>query len=583
MAEESAELTSPHHSEKRLMSSDPNAVFNPDVPRAPIASSSPHRAEVLMPAGSLERLKTALLYGADAVYAGTPDLSLRTQTDFSLDDIKRGIRFAHDRGKRVYLTLNLFAHNSDIAKLPVFIETLKGLSPDGVIVADPGVFAFVREAMPEVDIHISTQANVNSWLTVKFWEGLGASLVVLAREVSFAELTEIRERCPDVKLETFVHGSVCMTYSGRCLLSNFMAERGANQGGCAHSCRWKYKVHVRMKDGRTKALEINDDNRDMFEFLLEEELRPGELMEIEEDQHGAYILNAKDLCLMPKLPDLLALGVDSLKVEGRNKGPYYAAVVARAYRAAVDAWYADPEGWDAGVYMQELATVSHRGYTLGFHEGRLTNLAHDYDEAYSGADWQFSGFVKRWEGDDMVYELRNYLRSGDVVEFVPPPGGDGGTFRNIRLRLYTFTDAVTGEVTERVSAGQGKAIRIPASAFDREDPATLQGRLPPMTAARRETPRTRLTQHVKKRHLAMDVELGKLDEDRYDEHARSLVAAPAPPKKRKNAHPAATCCGRGCNGCLRFWHDDAYAAARAELKHMGTGARLPRGWAPRGE
>ncbi|MEJ2118070.1 MAG: U32 family peptidase, partial [Alphaproteobacteria bacterium] len=211
--------------------------------------------ELLMPAGSLEKLKVAILYGADAIYMGTPDLSLRTRSKLTLDDVVEGIAFAHAQGRRVYLTLNLFSHNRDVEKLPEYIETIRKVSPDGVIVSEPGVFHFVKQAAPELKLHISTQANVCSWLTAQFWQDQGADLVVLARETSFEELKEIRAKCPDLKLEAFVHGAMCMTYSGRCLLSNYLAERGANQGNCANACRWKYKLKARLKDGTLKELE----------------------------------------------------------------------------------------------------------------------------------------------------------------------------------------------------------------------------------------------------------------------------------------------------------------------------------------
>lgn len=245
------------------------------------------RAELLAPAGSPEKLKAAIDYGADAVYLGTPDLSLRSRSEFTLEEVAEGIVYAHARGRKVYLTLNLFSHNDDIERLPQALETLKEIQPDGVIVADPGIFQLVQEQAPELPLHISTQANVCSWLSVKFWERQGAALCVLAREVSFKELREIREHCPDIALEAFVHGSMCMTYSGRCLLSNFMAERGANQGNCANSCRWTYKVHFQLKDGTLKELEINQENEDLFDFFLEEECRPGELLPIVEDRRGS--------------------------------------------------------------------------------------------------------------------------------------------------------------------------------------------------------------------------------------------------------------------------------------------------------
>ena len=330
-----------------------------------------------MPAGSLEKLKIAILYGADAVYMGTPDLSMRARSNFSLEEVVEGVEFAHAHGKRAYLTLNIFSHNRDIEKLPEYVDTIRKVRPDGVIVADPGVFHFVRNAAPELDLHISTQMNICSWLSAQFWQGQGAKLIVLAREASFEELKEIRAKCPDVKLEAFIHGAMCMTYSGRCLLSNYMAERGANQGNCANSCRWNYKVKMRLKDGTLKDIEINDQNKEMFEFLLEEERRPGEFLPIEEDDRGAYILNAKDLCLMPRLNDYLALGLDSLKVEGRNRSAYYVAVAARAYRMAIDDWQKDPTNWKPDAYMRELATIPNRGYSLAFHEGKLTHHAHN--------------------------------------------------------------------------------------------------------------------------------------------------------------------------------------------------------------
>ncbi|MCK5446415.1 MAG: U32 family peptidase, partial [Rhodospirillaceae bacterium] len=332
---------------------------------------SEHRSELLMPAGSLSKLKTAVLYGADAVYAGTPDLSLRTQSAFSLDELLEGVRFAHAHGVRIYLTLNLFTHNRDVEKLPEFVKTVRTVNPDGVIVSDPGVFHYLKEHAPELELHVSTQANACSWLTVESWHKQGASLCVLAREVSFEELSEIRTKCPDIKLEAFVHGAMCMTYSGRCLLSNYLAERGANQGNCAQSCRWSYKVLARTKDGT--EVEITPDNKDSFDFYLEEEYRPGELMKIEEDDRGSYIMNAKDLCLMGKLDDYLALGIDSLKIEGRNKSEYYAAITARSYRLAMNAWYADPENWSPEPYLREIYTLQNRGYSLGFHDGRLGN------------------------------------------------------------------------------------------------------------------------------------------------------------------------------------------------------------------
>ncbi len=533
---------------------------------SPYVRPADHRAELLMPAGSLAKLKTAVLYGADAVYAGTPDLSLRTQSEFSLEDLLEGVRFAHEHGVRIYLTLNLFTHNRDVEKLPEFVQTVRRVAPDGVIVSDPGVFHYLREHAPELALHVSTQANACSWLTVQSWANQGAELCVLAREVSFEELTEIRAKCPDIKLEAFVHGAMCMTYSGRCLLSNYLAERGANQGNCAQSCRWSYKVLARKKDG--EQVEITPENKDDFDFYLEEEYRPGELMKIEEDDRGSYIMNAKDLCLMGKLDDYLKLGIDSLKIEGRNKSEYYAAVTARAYRQAIDAWYADPEGWTPEPYLREIYTLQNRGYSLGFHDGRLTNIAHNYDRTDTVGGWLFAGAVERWDGDEMIFSMRNPLRAGAVIEFLVP-----GHIEPVRLRLYEFTNAKTGEVSDRANPGQGNAIRLAASLFHNEDPAALEDLMPPMTVGRTEAVLSEERQALLQGNLmSMDVERGLRD------------GSEARPTLKGRAHTGKTpalgldsCCGLGCNGCTMFWHDEKYAKAREALAAKKIGEKLAKG------
>ena len=413
------------------------------------------KAELLLPAGSLVKLKTSLLYGADAVYAGTPDMSLRTQSKFSLEDLKEGIDFVHQQSKKIYLTLNLYIHNEEAEKLPQFVKTLQELKPDGVLVADPGVFYYLKENAPELKRFVSTQANICSGQTVKFWQSMGASLCVLGREVTFAEMAEIRKQCPDVLLECFVHGAMCMSYSGRCLISNFMADRSANKGKCAHCCRWHYKMHLRLKDGTIKELEINQDNAKAFEFLLEEEFRPGEYYEIVEDEHGGYLLNSKDMCLMPRLNDILGIGMDSLKVEGRNKTEYYAGTVSRAYRKAIDDYYANPQEWDYKKYMDDLYTLQNRGYCLGFHDGKLTNISQNYEYTRTLGEWLFAGSIVEWQGEDAIFEVRNYINSGEFIDFLIP-----NTLDNLRLTLTEFEDAVSGEITPRVSAGQDKKIRI---------------------------------------------------------------------------------------------------------------------------
>ena len=523
------------------------------------------RTELLMPAGSLSKLKAAILYGADAVYAGTPDLSLRTKSSFTLEELVEGVRFVHQHGKRIYLTLNLFTHNRDIEKLPKFIDTVRQVEPDGLIVSDQGVFHYIREHAPELELHVSTQANACSWLTVQSWHKQGASLCVLAREVSFEELTEIREKCPDIKLEAFVHGAMCMTYSGRCLLSNFLAERGANQGNCAQSCRWNYKVLARRKDGL--EVEITPDNKDEFDFYLEEEFRPGDLMKIEEDERGSYIMNAKDLCLMPKLDDYLSIGIDSLKVEGRNKSEYYAAITARAYRHAIDAWYADPAAWSPDPYMRELYTLQSRGYSLGFHEGRLTNLAHNYDRTETVGGWLFAGIIREWQGDDLILTLRNPLRAGDVLEFLPP-----GDFDIIRLRLYDFTDAANGNVTDKVAPGQGRAIRIAGDLFHNETAGDIKTLLPAQSVARTEAVLSEDRQALLQGNLvSLDQERGL----REPGETRPTLKGRAHTGKAPSLG-LDSCCGLGCNGCLMFWNDAKYADARTTLNARKIGEKLSR-------
>ncbi len=531
------------------------------------------RSELLMPAGNLQKLKMAVLYGADAIYLGTPDMSLRTKSDFSLEDVVEGIKFAHAHSKRVYLTLNLFSHNKDVPKLEKYVETVRKVKPDGVIIADPGVFQYVKEHAPDLELHISTQANICSWLSVKFWQEQGAKLCVLAREVSFAELVEIREKCPDIKLEAFVHGAMCMTYSGRCMLSNFMSERGANQGNCSNSCRWNYKVHMRLKDGTIQELELNEHTRDMFEFLLEEGIREGELMPIEEDERGSYILNSKDLCLMPKLDQYLKLGVDSLKVEGRNKSQYYVALVARAYRMAIDDYYEDPENWNPKKYMQELDTVQGRGYTLAFHEGRLTNHAHNFENTSTMAEWEFAGLISKVEKDAFLFEVKNKIESGDVLEFISPLRRD-----TMLLRIYEFDDIHKGEVTTVVNAGQKPMVRIPFSLFDRESEELIHA-FPEMSVVRKERPLSKEQwDRIKFDKEASKIELGKTDQSKYFQLRDNLKESIEENNKNRIFKTPRLgvegCCGRGCNGCLIFWQDPAYEKARTLMAEKKQGEML---------
>lgn len=534
------------------------------------------KPELLLPAGNLDRLKTAVLYGADAIYCGTPDMSLRVKSSFTLEDVIEGVNFAHAYGKKVYLTLNLFSHNKDIEKLPQFIETVRRVKPDGLIISDPGVFNFVKERAPELELHISTQANVCSWLTVDFWEKQGASLVVMAREVSFEELAEIRKKCPNIKIEVFIHGSMCMTYSGRCLLSNFMAERGANQGSCAHSCRWGYKLKIKLKDGTEHEMEINEDNKDLFDFFLEEEIRPGQLLPFEEDVSGSYILNSKDLCLLPKLDEYIKIGLDSFKVEGRNKTEFYVGSVARVYRAAIDDYMRDPENWRADDYMDEINSVANRGYTLAFHDGRLTNLAHDYESTGSTSFYEFAGKVIAWENDDLIFEAKNRLESGDVLEFLSPYQREP-----ILLRLYEFQFVKNDKIADVVNAGIKPLIRVPASAFHLIDKEKIKKLLPPFSLIRKEkTQENSEKLKVESRQLSHQLEAGEVRLEKYETKRKKyfqaleiseqdLQVSTRTPRLGKEG-----CCGKGCNGCLIFWHDEKYAKAREVLKTKKIGEML---------
>ncbi len=390
------------------------------------------KPELLLPAGSLSRLKTAVLYGADAVYSGTPDLSLRAKSSFPMEELQEGIDYARNAGKKIYLTLNIFSRNKDIEKLANFIKTVKQLNPDGVIVSDPGVFDFIHSKLPKIPIHISTQANVCSALTVDFWKKMGASLCVLGREVSFNEIKEIRKLCHNIKLEMFIHGAMCISYSGRCLISSFMASRSANQGACAHSCRWKYKTYV------------------------EEELRPGQMYPIEEDERGTYLFNSKDLCLMPKLNEILEAGIDSLKIEGRNKTEYYVAQTARVYRQAIDDYYKEPKKWNPKIYMDELYTLQNRGYTAGFFDGIPDDKAQDYTDTSSKSDYRNCGFVRETNNSEITLELRHKLSKGDEIEFLSPLH-----FKPYKLKLGDIQPANSKKTVESLSPGvANQAIKI---------------------------------------------------------------------------------------------------------------------------
>ena len=327
--------------------------------------------ELLIPASSLEVLKIAVVFGADAVFIGGEAFSLRAKAkNFSKEDMKEGIEFAHKYGKKVYVTANILAHNNDIKEARKYFLELKAMQPDGLIISDPGLFVMAKEICPEIDIHISTQANNVNYETFKFWNKLGATRVVTGRELSLEEIKEIRANIPeDMEIETFIHGAMCISYSGRCLLSNFMTGRDANQGACTHPCRWKYSIV--------------------------EESRPGEYMPVFENERGTYIFNSKDLCMIEHIPELIEAGIDSFKIEGRMKTALYVATVTRTYRMAIDDYMKDESLYRSRIpyYKEEIAKCTYRQYTTGFFFGKPSSDAQVYDSNDYCKEYTYLGII----------------------------------------------------------------------------------------------------------------------------------------------------------------------------------------------
>lgn len=387
--------------------------------------------ELLAPAGTLDAFKTAILYGADAIYAGLPGFSMRARAKITTDEVKAGIDLAHAAGKKVYLAFNLFAHERDFINMPRVSEIINYLNPDALIVADPGVMMWVRAHHPDMPIHVSTQANICSAESVKFWQAAGARLCVLAREVSHDEFKVIREKCPDIGLEIFIHGAMCMSYSGRCLLSNFITGRPANRGACAQLCRWKYDVILRERES-------------------------GIEMPIDEDSRGAYIMNSKDLCLMPRLRDVLESHPDSLKIEGRNRSEYYVGSVVHAYRCAMDVYAREPENFNPAPFMEMLNRLETRGYTTAFFDGNLGADAHNYETTRSTSAWHAAGVITAVDDEKITMELRNEIKQGDEITFILP-----GDTTGVSIILPQIINAKNGAVAPKLSAGQNNSLIIP--------------------------------------------------------------------------------------------------------------------------
>ena len=359
------------------------------------------KPELLAPAGNLDKLKKAFIYGADAVYIGGDEFSLRAAADnFSIDEIREGTAYAHELGRKVYLTANIIPHNRDIDAYREYLKQVKDTGIDAVIISDMGMFAVTKEIAPNLDIHISTQANNVNYESARMWYELGAKRVILAREMSLNEIAQIREQVQsELELEAFVHGAMCISYSGRCLLSNYMAGRDSNSGCCAHPCRWKY-------------------------YLMEEQ-RPGEYMPVYENERGTFIYNSKDLCMIEHIPDLVKSGLDSFKIEGRVKSEYYVATVVHAYRQAIDAFFEDPEGYIFDPeWADELRKVSHRGYTTGFYYGRPGRTEQHYASSSYIREYDMIGIVKSYSPETGLAEVvqKNRFFKGDEVEFLRPIG-----------------------------------------------------------------------------------------------------------------------------------------------------------------
>ena len=359
------------------------------------------KAELLIPASSLEVLKIAVIFGADAVYIGGEAFGLRANAkNFSKEDMIQGIAFAHERGVKVYVTANILAHNGDLEGARAYFTELKEVKPDALIISDPGMFMIAKEVCPEIEIHISTQANNCNYQTYLFWHQLGAQRVVSARELSLEEIREIRERIPeDLEIETFIHGAMCISYSGRCLLSNYFTGRDANQGACTHPCRWKYAVV--------------------------EEKRPGEYLPVYENDRGTYIFNSKDLCMIEHIPAICEAGIDSLKIEGRMKTALYVATVARTYRKALDDYYESEEKYRANMewYKSEIGKCTYRQFTTGFFFGKPTNETQIYDNNTYVNEYIYLGIAEEVREDGLVrIEQRNKFCVGDTIEIMKPSG-----------------------------------------------------------------------------------------------------------------------------------------------------------------
>ena len=382
--------------------------------------------ELLAPAGSFEKAKIAFLYGADAVYMGTKSLSLRTRVGVEDDEVEKTIKYAHNIGKKVYVAINIYAWDEKYAEIEKVAKELNRIKPDGIIASDGGVIDALKEYAPDIDIHISTQANVISYHTSKFWYDNGAKRVILGREMNKEQIKELIKRKPsDLEVEMFVHGAICFAYSGRCFLSDFLSGRSANLGDCIQSCRWAYNMYV------------------------EEKNNPGVLMPVETDDKGTYIFSSKDLCLIKEIPEIIEMGVDSLKIEGRLKTEYYLASVVNTYRAAIDDYKKDPENYDYKKYLKELEKTKTRGLTTFYFNDRNNKDIQEYEGKQYNLEYEYGGKVVGFDGDKVIVEIKNKLSIGDEIEIIVP--------REIEVKKFIIDklwDIETDEEIDTVNPGK---------------------------------------------------------------------------------------------------------------------------------
>ncbi|MEI8361128.1 MAG: U32 family peptidase C-terminal domain-containing protein [bacterium] len=433
------------------------------------------KPELLAPAGNLEKMKTAFAFGADAVYAGIPDFSLRVRiNNFTLETLAEAVNYAHNLKKKVYITINIFAHNEHLKALPKYLEALKKIGPDALIVSDPGVVSVIQKHWPEAEIHLSTQANCTNGAAAMFWQKIGIKRVILGREVAYADILEMKKEAPKLELETFVHGAMCMAYSGRCFLSKYLNGRSANLGDCVQPCRWEYEV----KDGVKNIDSSGSQSIDLNSKIISPKGHEA-LFELVEEVHGSYILNSHDMCLIRRMPELLASGLESLKIEGRAKSNYYLAMVVGAYRQAIDVCFASQnDKLDVKKNKEVIKTIKHlykeldtklvqRGYTEGFMFGE-GQQAQNLVNSHNVCEWEFCGQVVADHKVDndvkisktaIVVKVHNALKVGDTIEIVAPG------YEIIKNKVAKLWNCETGELLDSAHGGQGKLVVLDVKRF----------------------------------------------------------------------------------------------------------------------